>query len=387
MAVETPNFCFQFSENSYSLQSFEQCLKETSATRLVFFGAAGWGHALLRELRKREIELPMIFADNDQTKHGLLLDGIEIISPDSLEPRTDLVVITTVSAGDAVSAQLEKIGFEREKNYFEVMHSLSPAYVPRIVDWYIDLVGDIEGLDILHVGPGGHLGVELLLSARGAKSVTSVERYAFALQYPKATESSSSFYRKLSALSAERWQLDLFDLGLLEECGESVAIRDEKLLLLFPCSVSALPFADNSFDLVLHHAVFEHVLEPEDGYREIARVLRPGGKTAGRVDPHDHRAQAAISGFYPLRFLEHSREEWYKINSSFNPHNQFTTPEHKDAITNSGLHISSWTDEWRYEISDQQWEAFHPSFRELDRNELQIVRFSFVAEKPGILNE
>lgn len=382
MAVETPSFRFQFSKNSYSLDSFEQGLRETTAARLVFFGAAGWGHALLLELRKRDIKLPMIFADNDQTKHGLLLDGVEIVSPDSLEPSSDIVVITTVSAGDAVSEQLENLGFERETNYFEVMHSLSPAYVPRIADWYSDLVGGVEGLDILHVGPGGHLGVELLLSAYGAKSVTSVERYAFALQYPKATKSSSSFYRKLSKLTSETLRMDLFELGLLEECEESVIISDEKLLLLFPCSVTALPFADNSFDLVLHHAVFEHVLEPEKGYQEIARVLRPGGKTAGRVDPHDHRAQASIAGFYPLRFLEHSRKEWYEINSTFNPHNQFTTPEHRKAIESTGLTITSWTDEWRYEISDEQWEAFHPSFRELDREEIQIVRFSFVAEKP-----
>lgn len=34
---------------------------------------------------------------------------------------------------------------------------------------------------------------------------------------------------------------------------------------------------DDSVDLVLTQDVFEHVLEPERGWREIARVLRPGG--------------------------------------------------------------------------------------------------------------
>jgi SAM-dependent methyltransferase len=39
----------------------------------------------------------------------------------------------------------------------------------------------------------------------------------------------------------------------------------------------ALPFADDSFDFIVSHQVFEHVQQPEVACREIARVLRPGG--------------------------------------------------------------------------------------------------------------
>ncbi|MCU1591254.1 MAG: Methyltransferase type 11 [Frankiales bacterium] len=38
-----------------------------------------------------------------------------------------------------------------------------------------------------------------------------------------------------------------------------------------------LTFADGSFDLVVTQDVFEHVLEPDRAFAEIARVLRPGG--------------------------------------------------------------------------------------------------------------
>jgi SAM-dependent methyltransferase len=36
-------------------------------------------------------------------------------------------------------------------------------------------------------------------------------------------------------------------------------------------------FSDASFDLVITQDVMEHVLEPEEAFREIARTLRPGG--------------------------------------------------------------------------------------------------------------
>ena len=40
----------------------------------------------------------------------------------------------------------------------------------------------------------------------------------------------------------------------------------------------ALTFADASFDLVLCNELFEHVRDLDQAFREIARVLRPGGR-------------------------------------------------------------------------------------------------------------
>jgi len=79
--------------------------------------------------------------------------------------------------------------------------------------------------------------------------------------------------------------------GALEQLGEAVAhpigldpdftsLREHRLPIL-PRAVglaSALPFAAESFDLILCSWTLEHVAEPERTFWEIRRVLRPGGR-------------------------------------------------------------------------------------------------------------
>jgi SAM-dependent methyltransferase len=43
-------------------------------------------------------------------------------------------------------------------------------------------------------------------------------------------------------------------------------------------SAESMPFADNSFDVVYSHGVLHHTTNIENTFREIKRVLRPGGK-------------------------------------------------------------------------------------------------------------
>jgi len=45
-----------------------------------------------------------------------------------------------------------------------------------------------------------------------------------------------------------------------------------------PADVEKLPYADDSFELVIGHAVIHHVPDVEQAFREMLRVLRPGGR-------------------------------------------------------------------------------------------------------------
>jgi len=54
------------------------------------------------------------------------------------------------------------------------------------------------------------------------------------------------------------------------------------------CEATALPFEDDSFDLVFGHAVLHHLPDLEGSFAEFRRVLRPGGVVAFCGEPSFH---------------------------------------------------------------------------------------------------
>src|SRR5215213_10877592 len=54
------------------------------------------------------------------------------------------------------------------------------------------------------------------------------------------------------------------------------------------CEASELPFEDESFDLVVGHAVLHHLPDLDAAFREFRRVLRPGGVVAFAGEPSRH---------------------------------------------------------------------------------------------------
>ena len=61
--------------------------------------------------------------------------------------------------------------------------------------------------------------------------------------------------------------------------------------------VESLPYDDASFDLVVGHAVLHHVPDVEQAFREIVRVLRPGGRfvVCGEPTRHGDRIARTLS--------------------------------------------------------------------------------------------
>lgn len=54
------------------------------------------------------------------------------------------------------------------------------------------------------------------------------------------------------------------------------------------CDAERLPFADQSFDLVLGHAILHHIPDLDRAFAEFARLLRPGGTIVFAGEPSRH---------------------------------------------------------------------------------------------------
>lgn len=63
----------------------------------------------------------------------------------------------------------------------------------------------------------------------------------------------------------------------VERVGTRLALRKLPFERLERGSALAMPFADDSFDIVFSHGVLHHIPDVTQAQREIARVLRPGG--------------------------------------------------------------------------------------------------------------
>ncbi|QMU78756.1 methyltransferase domain-containing protein [Streptacidiphilus sp. PB12-B1b] len=70
--------------------------------------------------------------------------------------------------------------------------------------------------------------------------------------------------------------------GILEQAAYNAAEAGAENTVFEVADVHALPYADDSFDVVHAHQVLQHVADPVQALREMRRVCRPGGVVAVR---------------------------------------------------------------------------------------------------------
>lgn len=100
--------------------------------------------------------------------------------------------------------------------------------------------------------------------------------------------------------------------------------------------LQALSFDEESVDLVLTQDVFEHVYEPEAGWQEIARVLRPGGL-------HIWTVPMPVRGVSVARAVP---------DGSGGVSEVLPAEYHGDPITDGSLVINDWGDDLPQRVED-----------------------------------
>lgn len=132
------------------------------------------------------------------------------------------------------------------------IHALRVEELRRVLQRYARW---FYGKDLLEIGSG--TGLQL-------KTLSSICRSSFGLEL---VDSAYKVYR-------------------IADIRDSAEIRDY--------DGKSIPFADNSFDVIFSSHVLEHLKEEKELYKEMQRVLRPGGAAIHVVPSHAWRFWASL---------------------------------------------------------------------------------------------
>ena len=90
----------------------------------------------------------------------------------------------------------------------------------------------------------------------------------------------------------EGWRVTLSDFspGMLEKVQQNLAALAERFAFR-QLDVQAMPFDNDSFDLVIANHMLYHVPDIDRGLAEIARVLAPGGRLLAATNGRNHLRQ------------------------------------------------------------------------------------------------
>jgi SAM-dependent methyltransferase len=368
-------------------------IQNVAGLKIVMFGAGKGAEEFFHYLDEATFypatEVAAI-ADNDASHWGKTLGGIPIIDPRSLLTKEfDKIVVTSVSGREAISSQLDKMGFAAGKDYI-----LIGRYPSGYLDNFIRLLEivppeSIKGRRCLHIGPGGFLGLEALLYSIGAEFVCSVDKFSFNVHYPEITKVASDYLRIkedmiLPAISnriEHEIAMERFHRLFVSENGRMYLDQD-KISYHYPMDACSLEFDDNQFDLVISFAVLEHVAEPESSIREMVRVLRKGGIGFHTIVTQDHRSFSKIDGYYPFSFREYSEEAWRRISMRKFYQNRLLPIEWKRLCQASGLIVERYDSGQELDLSPQVSSTFHSCFKRFSKKELSQINCMILGRKP-----
>jgi SAM-dependent methyltransferase len=163
------------------------------------------------------------------------------------------------------------------------------------------LGGRLQDKDILIIGPGQQL-VEMSFFARYNR-VTGIDldvipQHLSVREYLKMFRNNGSI-RTLKTVGRKAMG---YDRALRREVErQGLTVDDDPTIVAM--DAAAMTFPDGSFDCVFSHSCFEHLSEPGDVIRHVARVLRPGG--LAHVDVHLYTSD---SGCHDVRISSGRRE-------------------------------------------------------------------------------
>ncbi len=362
--------------------------------RVVVFGAGKGAEEFLSYLQASDINVTIeAIADNDESFWSNTLCGYTIVSPEKIgDIPFDKIVVTSISGRESITRQLEDMGF-RYPDDFILIGKYTSAHIPNFKKFIsgmksLGLDNRIKGAHCLHIGPGGFLGLEVLLYCFGMSRITSIDKYTFAMNYPEIAGNQEDYLKIRQSIESlagsvteKREALRRFEEIIISR-GDRIYLNPDRIDYICPVDMIDLQFVDESFDFILSFAVLEHVSHPGAAVENVARTLKQGGIGFHGIITRDHRCFSSVSGYHPFSFRCHNQREWDRINRRKLYQNRLLPIEWKAKFIESGLQIQEYHITEEIEINDQTLSSFHSDFNKFSLKELSEADCTIIAQKP-----
>ena len=370
-----------------------QEIQDVEGRNVILFGA---GEGTIEFLIHQQVSCKdvkvLAIADNDASFWGRTLLGHEIISPDRISAYPfDKIIVTSISGRDSIDVQLNHMGMKYLKDYI-LIGSYPSGHAENFLMFQgfmdsLKYLFKFNGAHCLHIGPGGFLGLEVLLYCFGAEHVTSIDLFRFSINQPDITQDYKDYQNIKDAIKSFEVDENIRNIALqrfkdiIIKRGNRIILNSDIIEYIYPMDVCELQFKDNSFDLVLSFAVLEHVCEPWQAVWHSTRTLKPGGFAYHTIMTQDHRSYSNVAGYTPFSFRTHSRREWADITKNMFYQNRLLPVEWKNLMEKSGLHIDKYIIFQEVKPDDHLFAAFHPDFNKFSDKELSQIDCTIIGRK------
>ncbi|HEX9780150.1 MAG TPA: methyltransferase domain-containing protein [bacterium] len=187
----------------------------------------------------------------------------------------------------------------------------SPEKILPVLRALLEGTGAPAGKTVLELGPGQTPDMLVAALLLGASKAVAMD----VAPYLDGSARDPGTYA-----GTRRWLADALERGALPGAG---TCRPERLdpsgpippdvLHLDLYDGTRLPLEPDSVDVIWSKSVLEHVKDPRAVFKELARVLRPGGVMCHIIDLRDH--YHLNPGMDWLRFLRYSPRLWELMTS------------------------------------------------------------------------
>jgi SAM-dependent methyltransferase len=144
---------------------------------------------------------------------------------------------------------------------------------------------------------------------------------------------SARMWEALGARVPRGWHLTLTDHSEgMVAAAQTTFERLGRTAVFGLADVQALPFADDSFDLVFANHMLYHAPDLPAAVAELRRVVRPGGRLVAATNGHDHLAEI-------VALLHEVRTAWPELRVDMPERLSFTLENGADVLGSAFDHV------------------------------------------------